>query len=290
VPELPEVENVRRSLTPHLVGRLITRARLLRADVCTSFGGKALSSGDLLAGGRVVSIERLGKQLAIVSDTGHVLSIHLGMTGQVLVRASAADQSEKHVHAVWTVNNPATFIIFKDPRRFGGLWTFPDLASLRAHRWSALGPDALDAAPETWADGLRAGKRAVKAAMLDQAVVAGIGNIYADEALFRAGIRPTTPTCRVPAARAVNLAFHTQKLLAEAVQAGGSTLRDYRNADGESGFQQLSHKVYGRGHQPCLRCDKHLHQGTVAQRTTVWCPSCQPVRLDSVPPASIQSP
>lgn len=238
----------------------------------------------------MVSIERLGKQLAIVADTGRVLSVHLGMTGQVLVRTSAPEQSEKHVHAVWTTNDPPAFMIFKDPRRFGGLWTFPNLESLRANRWSGLGPDALDADPASWAKGLRAGKRAVKAAMLDQAVVAGIGNIYADEALFRAGIRPGTLTSRVPTVQAENLARITQKLLAEAVEAGGSTLRDYRNADGASGSQQLKHRVYGRGKLPCLRCGKPLQSGTVAQRTTVWCSACQPARLVSVLPSSVKSP
>ena len=283
MPELPEVENVRRSLIPHLVGCSILRAGLLRSDVCTTFDGSSPTSLNLLEGGRITLIERRGKQLAIVADDGRVLSIHLGMTGQVLVRPAPPEPSEKHVHALWTIEGSETLVIFKDPRRFGGLWTFPDLASLHRLRWSGLGPDGLADAPETWAEGLRAGRRAVKAAMLDQSVVAGVGNIYADEALFRAGIRPSLLTSRLSAAQAANLAQRTRTLLEEAVEAGGSTLRDYRNADGESGSQQLAHRVYGRGGLPCLVCGSKLRIGVVAQRTTVWCPSCQAGRLGRVP-------
>ena len=288
MPELPEVENVRRSLIPHLVGHTIRSASLLRPDICTTDSGHPPSPASLLCDANIDRIERKGKQLAVIATDGRVLSIHLGMTGQVLARATPPDPSEKHVHALWTTStNPSnpSFILFKDPRRFGGLWTFPSIASLHALRWSLLGPDALDAPPDAWSAALRRGHRPIKAALLDQTSVAGVGNIYADEALFRTGIRPTTSTHRLTIAAATALAANVQALLAQAVEAGGSTLRDYRNADGVAGTQQLEHHVYGRSSQTCLRCGSPLQTAQVGQRTTVWCPKCQPartIRSDSV--------
>ncbi len=276
MPELPEVENVRRSLIPHLVGHTLTEARLLRADVCTTENAATPTPADLLQGATVRSIERRGKQLAVVADTGRVLNIHLGMSGQVLVRPANPTPEEKHVHAVWTT--AARSIIFKDPRRFGGLWTFSTFEALLISRWRMLGPDALDADPLTWVASLRRGRRCIKATLLDQSVVAGIGNIYADEALHRAGVHPATLSHRLSPARASALGDSVRRVLAEAVEAGGSTLRDYRNADGVSGRQQEKHLVYGRSGERCLACSAPLRTATLAQRTTVWCPRCQTKR------------
>jgi len=276
VPELPEVETVRRSLTPHLVGETILSATLFRADICETHDQRPATDDTLLAHATIARIDRKGKQLALIATDGRVLNIHLGMSGQVLIRDQHPEATENHVHALWTTSGSRAVMIFKDPRRFGGLWTFPTIDLLNERRWSLLGPDALDALPSVWAPALRRGDRAVKAALLDQRAVAGVGNIYADEALFRIGIRPTTRTKRLSIAASLQLATTVRSVLAESVAARGSTLRDYRDADGFPGRQQLEHRVYGRSGQTCLTCGSRLRGGQVGQRTTVWCPKCQP--------------
>ncbi len=151
MPELPEVESLRRSLLPHLIGAKVTDAQLLRADVCESIDGHGrghrTSAPDLLRGARIVELTRRGKQLSIIADDGRVLCVHLGMSGQLLVRHRNAALTNNHIHAYWLMKHAdgsTTRLCFRDPRRFGGLWTFPSVDALLAHRWNALGPDALD--------------------------------------------------------------------------------------------------------------------------------------------------
>jgi formamidopyrimidine-DNA glycosylase len=168
-------------------------------------------------------------------------------------------------------------LIFRDPRRFGGVRTYPSFAELHKARWSDLGPDATES-PRALADRLlefKSSTRAIKAALLDQAVLAGVGNIYADEALFAAGIKPQRRLRRVKPAEAIKLAESLSAILGRAIEAKGSTLRDYRTASGESGGFQNQHQVYGRARLPCFRCETLLRSALVGQRTTVWCPSCQ---------------
>jgi formamidopyrimidine-DNA glycosylase len=294
MPELPEVECLRRSLEPHLVGRTVSRAVLKRRDICEVFapsGRRRASPADLLEGRTIARLDRRGKQLAIIADDGAVLSVHLGMTGQLLFtpspmggasgrdgRTPAITEARSHVHAQWELTesgSPVGRLMFRDARRFGGLWTFPSTESHLAHRWSALGPDALAITPEQLAPGLRDSRRHIKAALLDQGVLAGVGNIYADEALFRAGIRPKRLTCRLSAAEVEVLTAAIHSVLHSSIQTGGSTLRDYRDANGLAGSSQLTHAVYGRGGEACVGCGGRLREAQVAQRTTVWCAHCQ---------------
>jgi formamidopyrimidine-DNA glycosylase len=200
------------------------------------------------------------------------------MTGQLLHRATdrrprlppAPDGS--HVHAVWEFDHGR--VLFRDPRRFGALRVFASTAALDEH-WAGLGPDALTITADQLAAALRGSARPVKAALLDQAVVAGVGNIYADEALFAAGVRPTRLCRNLRDAQIQAIASSIRAVLAGAVQAGGSTLRDYVDGDGNPGSYQRSHAVYGRAGEPCPRCGRPLKSVTVAQRTTVWCSACQ---------------
>lgn len=278
MPELPEVESVRRTAERALVGRTVIGVRLRRRDIVE---GDARNAA-LLQGARIVEVRRLGKQLAIVGDDGRVLGVHLGMTGQLLWvahgrRASRTD----HVHAEWRLggdgpgSTPGGRALFRDPRRFGGLWTFESVEALHERRWRLLGPDAAAVGGEDLRRALGASARAVKAGLLDQRAVAGIGNIYADEALFAAGVHPLRRCDSLTAAEWDRLALEVRRVLGEAIEAGGSTLRDYRDATGEAGSFQTRHVVYGRAGEPCTVCGRTLERLSVAQRTTVACRGCQ---------------
>lgn len=288
MPELPEVESLRRTLAPHLVGLRVRTARLLRPEILRLDGGRRRSRRSaLLAGARLIELRRHGKQLAIIGDDGRVLCIHLGMTGQL--RFLAGDEQlhpATHIHAEWTMTAepgglPPGRLIFRDPRRFGGLWAGALPGTLEA-KWAALGPDGLESSmedlTEALARGCRGSRRALKAILLDQAVIAGVGNIYADEACFSAGIDPARPGTAINRDETIRLAEAIRATLQAALTRGGSTLRDYVDANGRSGAATLLHRVYGRGGQPCLVCGTPLPTRLLAQRTTVSCPRCQPAR------------
>ncbi|MGQ0626977.1 MAG: bifunctional DNA-formamidopyrimidine glycosylase/DNA-(apurinic or apyrimidinic site) lyase [Phycisphaerales bacterium] len=269
MPELPEVETLRRSLFPHLLGVRITAVRLHRPDVVTG----PRTPRALLAGDRITDLSRRGKQMALTAESGRAIVVQLGMTGQMLALPTGTDAAAlTHTHVVWQTERGT--LIFRDPRRFGGLTTLASLHDLDA-RFNALGPDALAIDGDTLADRLRGSRRPIKAALLDQQTVAGIGNIYADEALFRARLGPRFSAAAISRATCHELAACIRAVLAEAVRAGGSTLRDYRSADGAPGSFATDHAVYGRAGLPCITCGAPLRRATVAQRTTVWCPRCQ---------------
>ena len=274
MPELPEVETVRRQLAGALIGARVTRASLHRRDICVPDHGRRVAPEDLLQAQVMVGFERRGKQLAIVAGSGRILVVHLGMSGQLLL----LDQNERpkrgnHIHAEWQLENGRR-LAFRDPRRFGGLWTLRSRAALEA-RWETLGPDGLKASGRLLASAAGRSRRAIKAVLLDQSVLAGVGNIYADEALFRSAIFPRRPACRLSATDWGRLADAIRETLGEAVRAKGSSLRDYVAADGSTGNAQILHQVYGRDGMPCLTCGRRLRGVRLAQRATVYCPSCQ---------------
>ncbi len=292
VPELPEVESVRRSLLPLVRGRVVVDVVLYRRDVVIAPGDpvggharqrkragacspRAVSSNDLLHNARITDILRRGKQMAIITEPGRALVVQLGMTG-TLERVSPDDQPDAHTHAVWTMDSGARFR-FHDPRRFGGLRVFASRGELEAH-WALLGPDALTIRGEELRSALAGSKRAIKAALLDQGVLAGVGNIYADESLFRSGINPRFRADRLSDEQVALLASSIREILTHAVSDGGSTLRDYADAEGKPGSYQSRHAVYGRGGLPCQTCGRMLATGLLVQRTTVWCRGCQPAR------------
>lgn len=268
MPELPEVETVRRGLRP-MIGRLIVSASLCRRDMLEPISKSLDVAEAMLEGRRLVEIQRLGKQLALIADDGRVLGIHLGMTGQVLVDA-AQKPPGTHDHARWILDDGLT-VTFRDPRRFGGLRA----ACSPSEVFESLGPDALTIRAHELRDGCGASSRAIKAALLDQRVLAGVGNIYADESLFHAGIRPSKRCRRLTEAEFGLLAASIRGTLRAAIGRGGSTLRDYRTPDGQLGGAQTLHRVYGRAGMPCVRCSGSLRSGTIGQRTTVWCHTCQ---------------
>jgi len=279
VPELPEVEHLRRTLAPFLEGARVVDARLRRRDVLTPCNRRSTTK-DLLIGDEIVRLDRLGKQLAAVGASGRVLCIHLGMSGQLRVDppGDGAD-ARSHVHCEWMLHTPhgPKRLTFRDPRRFGGLWAFESVESLHRLRWRDLGPDALTMRASALGAALGGSRRPVKAALLDQATMAGVGNIYADESLHLAGIHPLTLAAHLDRQRVAALAAAIRRVLNAAIRRGGSTLRDYVDAGGTRGAYHERHQVYGRAGLPCRRCGTTLQSLRVAQRTTVHCPSCQPI-------------
>lgn len=280
MPELPEVESIRRTLAPILIGARIDRVVLCRPDVIEGTPSPAA----LLAGCAVRSLERKGKQLAIIGfgadkpEASPAIVVQLGMSGQLIAHAPGENPfSTDHVHVVWTIEGGRS-IAFRDPRRFGGVRTFGSVDALTSH-WKGLGPDAHDSDPAALGVHLREAcarsRRAIKSALLDQGVIAGVGNIYADEALFRAGVRPRRSCTRVTRGGYDAIGAAISEVMRQAIDAGGSTVRDYVNGAGEPGRAQLLHAVYGRAGMECVICRGTLRGGIVSQRTTVWCPICQ---------------
>ncbi|MEM1446378.1 MAG: bifunctional DNA-formamidopyrimidine glycosylase/DNA-(apurinic or apyrimidinic site) lyase [Planctomycetota bacterium] len=275
MPELPEVETVRRTVAAATAGKCVVGGTLMRADVWNGDGSwKAIASA--WVGKRLGDPIRAGKQLALLTEDGAeqpVVCVHLGMSGRLCVYRSG-DALPKHTH--WRLDfEDGSTLAFTDPRRFGGLWGYPSLAELQTRRWSGLGPDATTIGPAALHRGLGNTRRALKAALLDQNVVAGLGNIYVDELLFATRLSPWTPGNRITRKDCERLVRAMRTLLGRAIAAGGTTLRDYVDADGQAGSFALKHRAYGRGGLKCTRCRAVMSTGLLAQRTTVWCERCQ---------------
>jgi formamidopyrimidine-DNA glycosylase len=268
MPELPEVEAVARDLRTALRDAVITAVHVDRWGVIE---GAARSGDRLLLGGGVVDVLRHGKQLAVIGRDACVLVVQLGMTGEFGV-VPARDPLVPHTHVRWSIAGGRE-LRFVDARRFGGLTLLRDQASLEA-RWSALGPDAL-ALPDDWSDSLSTRRAPIKAAMLDQRIIAGVGNIYADESLACAGIRPGRACRRIRAGEYARLRAQLAAILRVAIDQGGSTVRTYKRLGGGAGGFQGSLRVYGRAGEPCRECGASLRHGLIASRTTVWCARCQ---------------
>lgn len=268
MPELPEVEEVRRTLEPHLLGRRIVSAELIRPDFLTPIGACL----DCLADNQIVKTYRHGKKIFLIAKSGHTLLLHLGMTGRVqAVRAES--QRLPHTHVVLSLSDGMQ-IRMVDPRRFGGLWLYPTLADAETKELAGLGPDALALTPEHLAH-WRHVRGKLKARLLGQSDVAGLGNIYVDEALFRCGLHPLQIVSRIRPERIACLVTTIHEVLNESLRSGGTTLRDYRNVADQEGAFARQLRAYGRGGLPCLNCKAALSTAVIAGRTTVWCPKCQ---------------
>lgn len=257
----------------------MSRTRVSRRDVIHTVEGESgrIQGKDLLAGSRIERLARHGKQLAILADNGRGVCVHLGMSGQLrYVPAGKSAERGDHIHCRWYVDGPLGRgqLIFRDPRRFGGIWVFPD-AGLIERRWGKLGPDALRITAAQLRRAFAGRKRALKAALLDQQLIAGVGNIYADESLFLAGLHPEASCSALNKEEIAKLARAIRATLRSAVAAGGSTLRDYADGSGQAGWFTVQHRVYGRAGQGCVRCGKRLVGVRVAQRATAFCPGCQ---------------
>jgi formamidopyrimidine-DNA glycosylase len=278
MPELPEVETVMRGLRAALEGRRIVRAVAHRADLRWAL---PVGLARRLTGARVLGFRRRGKYMLMRLDGGDSVLLHLGMSGRMLVERAGRNDVTLHEHLVMETDE-GWRVGFVDPRRFGSVDLVPT-AEEDAHRLLAeLGPEPLDAAFDvaSLSEALAGKRTPIKAALLDQKIVAGLGNIYVCEALFRAGISPLRSAHTVPGARATRLVPAIKDTLTEAIAAGGSSLRDYVQPDGELGYFQHAWKVYGREGEMCGRCPgKPVCQGIrrVVQsgRSTFYCPRVQ---------------
>lgn len=282
MPELPEVETVRRGLMP-ILGQQIVACAVRRRDVVRDRSGKSsnprrgpIDPARLGVGAQAVELVRKGKQLAVIAQQHgreRVLLIQLGMSGQVSLIDTPRIRDAKHVHVVWTLDDTRR-IAFRDPRRFGGITLLRDRAALE-RAWATLGPDALSIDAKALRESVSGSSRTIKAALLDQRVLAGVGNIYADESLHRAGIDPRAICASISDGGLQRLSESISAVLRDAVEARGSTLRDYRDASDQPGGAQLLHRVYNRAGQPCRNCGSIIESTRIAQRSTCWCPTCQ---------------
>ena len=262
VPELPEVETVVRSIAP-LVGRRIVSAEFRGLRVLR--GADPHHLAERVQGRRIAAIQRYGKFIVVSLKGGGYLAIHLGMTGRLLLGGEPA----RHTHVVLTFDRGVLF--FDDSRQFG-CFEFSEKFPLRVAR---LGPEPLEVAFEDFAAALKRRKARIKALLLNQAFLRGLGNIYADEALFRAGIHPLAMAHRLRDPRPRRLYNAIVAVLREAIEAGGSSISDYVDAEGRRGFFQFSHRVYQRTGEPCLTCGTPIRRLLVAQRSSHFCPKCQ---------------
>ncbi len=271
MPELPEVETIVRSLEPRIRGRIIAGVRLIFRPLLRRTCGCRL--GDLV-GKRIAGVRRRGKMILIEFEGGPALVFHLKMTGQMLL-AAPEEPPDKHVRLVVRFEDGNTELRFRDIRKFGFMLCLAEGAAGSCPEIAALGPEPFEVSQATFA-GIFAGRKArIKSLLLNQGVIAGIGNIYADEILFDARIHPETPASSLRKSDTDRLWASMRKVLGSAIRAGGSTLRDYVDAEGRAGEFQFNHKVYDREGEPCLGCPGKVRRTVVAGRGTYFCPRCQ---------------
>ena len=282
MPELPEVETVRRGLTPAMEGVVIEKADVNRPDLRWPFPERM---AERLTGQRVDRLRRRSKYILADLGSGETLLIHLGMSGRMTVSGDPLGQfvhehpmPAKHDHVVFHMANGAR-VTFNDPRRFGAMDLLPTATAEEHKLLSVLGPEPLgnDFHEQHLVDAFRGKNTPVKSALLDQGIVAGLGNIYVCEALYRTGVSPRRRARQISAARVAALVPVIRQVLQEAIEAGGSSLRDFRQADGELGYFQHNFDVYGREGEPCRTegCDAVIRRITQSGRSSFYCAQCQ---------------
>lgn len=291
MPELPEVETVRRGLAPAMEGAVIDRADVNRPDLRWPFPEHMSAR---LAGRRVERLRRRSKYILADLDSGETLLVHLGMSGRMVVSGDPANSElarvmpgqfvhahpapEKHDHVVFHMDNGAR-ITFNDPRRFGAMDLLDTSAGDSHKLLSVLGPEPLgnDFHEAHLVNAFKNRMSPVKSVLLDQKTVAGLGNIYVCEALYRAKIHPARKAAKISSGRVALLVPIIRSVLTEAIEAGGSSLRDFRQADGELGYFQHRFDVYGREGQPCKTdgCGHAIRRIVQSGRSSFYCAQCQ---------------
>lgn len=271
MPELPEVETVARSLAPQLLGRTIVG--LAKLDWPRMLTPPLPEFATLVVGRRIEAVGRRAKWLLLTLDAGWTLAIHLRMSGHLLVAEPAAADAP-HVHFALDLDNGRR-LIFDDQRKFGRVHLLDSIGLLALD--AAHGPEPLadDFTPAVLAERLRTRQAPIKTLLLDQRLIAGIGNIYANEALWLAGIHPLTPGGTLTVDQIAALHHAIRLVLADAIANQGSSLRNYRDGYGRRGNYQEHFNVYDRVGKPCPRCQTAIERIVVSQRSTFFCPSCQ---------------
>lgn len=292
MPELPEVETTRRKIAPVLLARTVATVHTTAPSYFFLTSPTVLKRR--LVGRRFETLDRLGKYLLATLDDGSRLLLHLGMTGQLFAQGSSslrllssaarsslppeaqtAFHPDAHTHLRVSFTDRGPDVYFRDTRKFGKvLWLAPGTSDPRLDK---LGPDALLATGELLHAAARKRRCPIKTLLLDQSVIAGCGNIYADEACFRAAIRPTTPASKLSLAQCDNLAAHLIAVLQRSIETGGSSISDYIAPDGQDGTFQDERMVYDREAEPCKVCRSSIRRVVIGQRGAWYCPRCQPV-------------
>jgi len=290
MPELPEVETTRRLIAPLLVGRRVRALRTTRDSYFFVTPTRELRRG--IEGEEFAALERRGKYLVATLGSGSRLVIHLGMTGQLFsstassvrllsatARASLAPEEQVvfepdlHTHLHFIFEDAGPDVYMRDVRKFGKVLL---LAPGQTHpRLARLGGDALGVTGEILFAATRKRKTSIKALLLDQSVLAGVGNIYADEALYQAAVRPARRAARITRKECVAIADGLRRVLLRSIETGGSSISDYVSPDGEDGGYQDERRVYGRAGEDCIECGDVIRRKLVAQRSTHYCPTCQ---------------
>jgi formamidopyrimidine-DNA glycosylase len=274
VPELPEVETIVRELAPRLEGFRIARARLAKTDVLRRVSKPRLLK--TLKGNAFEEVTRRAKHAVFRLASGHRLVVQPRMTGSLVVYERRLTKDEAKYAVLTCTLEDRRLFVYRDVRRLGTVWLLDDAA------WAAytgrIGPEPLDETftPFVFAQRLAGTRSAIKKAIMDQRRVAGVGNIYANEALFQAGIDPSKPTNKLSLEEFARLHAAVTDVLRRAVDSSGTTVRDYRTGVGEPGRFQFELKVYGRGGEPCVTCGRKLvTTHTIDLRATTFCPNCQ---------------
>jgi len=290
MPELPEVETTRRKIAPALVGRAISGLATTRPSYFFLTPPAELKRR--LQDRTCTSLQRLGKYLLAELDDQSRLLLHLGMTGQLFTEGSTslrllsatsraalapeeqpAFTADRHTHLTISFADNGPRVFFRDTRKFGKvLWLAPGGSDQRLDK---LGPDALKASGQLIFQGSRGRRVAIKSLLLDQSLLAGAGNIYADEALFHAGVRPKRVAGKVTRAQCDRIAAQLVKVLQRSIATGGSSISDYVAPDGQDGAFQDERMVYARQGQPCKVCGTRIKRSVIGQRSSHWCPKCQ---------------
>jgi len=279
MPELPEVECVVRALAPLLVGRSIKSVRVLNRSTVSG----SPQQPTCLTDRRIEEVRRRGKYIYVALDEHMAMLVHLRMTGWLGVKSAVqfVGEQDKFVRVIFELDGPAPhaqsndLLVFRDIRKFGRVWCGwrEELSALKS--FNQLGPEPLDLSAAKLAARLRVRRGRLKSLLLDQKFLAGLGNIYVDEALFEAGLHPLTEARRVKTASAARLHTAIQMILQRSIKAGGSSIGDYLHPDGTPGWFQRELKAYGREGQPCLRCSGTIQRVVVGQRGTWFCGKCQ---------------
>ena len=288
MPELPEVESVRRQLEPVLLGRRFERVRIDDARLVRPYEPAEVAAE--LGDERVAALERRGKYLIVRFESSRVLLIHLRMTGSLLHAPGGSLQDDPHRRAVVTLDDGSD-VAYRDVRRFG-TWLLLEPGEAEPYLEARVGDEPLDTLFTAVRLGERLARRrtSLKAALLDQRTLAGMGNIYVDEALWRARLNPLRAAAGLDRTELRRLHRGIRAALEHGLARQGSTLRDYRLPDGSGGSMQDEFRVYGRRDEPCDRCGTPIARTQVAGRTTWFCPTCQPAEPAQAASSSSSSP
>ena len=276
MPELPEVETIRLALEPHVVGRRFERVQIDDPRLVRPFEPTAVAAA--LEGERVAKLDRRGKYLIVLFESGRVLLIHLRMTGSLRHAAAGSLADDPHRRAVVTLDDGSD-VAYRDVRRFG-TWHLLEPDEVDGYLAQRLGCEPLERTftARRLAERLEGRRAPVKAALLDQRTVAGLGNIYVDEALWRARLHPLRPAETLDAGEITHLTRGIREALRAGIARQGASLRDYAKPDGGRGRMQDEFRVYGREGEPCSRCGTPIDKIRAGGRGTWYCPSCQRLR------------